>query len=220
MTVENGLLIGSLKTFGAVWLSALLGTGLAVVGVAAGWSLGRETSVAPVRLIAWWVRKVVLPLLRCRSGVRRAGVIFANNISILALLVLAGARLPSSLLVIAALGVSLGIGLRVLSDHEDVLPAAPIALNSSRPGATRRIRIGIALNLLEPPAIALAIGLSLGRTPAGLSPVEVWSAFGIWVVSLTLIAAVGESLWLGVLQTAGDDATVDQPPSPPEDQDA
>ena len=60
------------------------------------------------------------------------------------------------------------------------------------------------LNLLEPPAIIAAIGLSLGRSVVPLSPGQAWEAFAAWIVPALLIAAGGEALWLGAERAAAE----------------
>ena len=84
--------------------------------------------------------------------------------------------------------------MRVLSERADVLSSS-----LEHPGTTAPIKtmIGVALNLLEPPAIVLVIGLSLGRTAAPLPAGVAWEMFVVWAVPLLLAAAAGEALWLG-----------------------
>ena len=66
--------------------------------------------------------------------------------------------------------------------------------------ARRRIRIGIALNMLEPPAIVVTLGLTLGLRTIPLTCEQAWQTFGVWVVPALFVAAAGEALWLGVGQ--------------------
>ena len=113
---------------------------------------------------------------------------------------------------VAGLGVSLGIALRLLSEIPDVPGGHCLSLGK---WAKRRVAIGMGLNLLEPPAIMLAIGLSLGQQPASLTPGVVWGTFAAWIIPLTLLAAAGESLWLGVYQ-AVDQESHNAGPSPAE----
>jgi len=61
-----------------------------------------------------------------------------------------------------------------------------------------RVRWGMALNMLEPPAIALTIGMAMAREPLHLPEVQLWKTFGLLVAPLMLAAACGESLWMGV----------------------
>lgn len=165
-----------------------------VVGAAAGWAMAGEPRLAPVRVVTWWVVRVAGPLLRCKSWWRGTAAIFLNNACILAALVAAGPWQATALIATAALGVSLGIGFRVLSGLPGDL-AVPWPIHDMR--SQRRIRWGVALNLLEPPAIMLAIGLSLGQTGAGAVGSEsIWRTFAVVVIPLTLAAAGGEALWL------------------------
>ena len=205
------MLIEPLNLLDRIWFPALLGTGLMLVGAGAGWAIAGEPHLSPVRLITWWVLRVVRPLLRCRSWWRCAGAIFLNNASLLTALVAAGRWRASSLAATAALGVSLGIGFRVLSKLPGDL-AVPWPLNDSR--VQRRIRWGVALNLLEPPAIMLAIGLSLDQSSTEvLASESAWTAFALVVIPLTLAAAGGEALWL-----ASSRAMVDSGDGPAPDQ--
>ena len=63
------------------------------------------------------------------------------------------------------------------------------------------------LNLLEPPAIALALGLAIGRSAIPLSSTQAWGVFLTWVVPAMLVAAGGEALWLGVMVEARESQT-------------
>jgi|GEM_PF-3773079 len=55
----------------------------------------------------------------------------------------------------------------------------------------------MAINLLEPPAIAVALGVALSAQPEPLSAAQVWGTFFVVVAPLMLAAACGESLWIG-----------------------
>lgn len=210
------LLSRTLDLISGVWIDAVLGTGLLVAGVGAGWVAGQASWLPPVRLIATWVRCFVLPLLRCQSWWRRATAIFVNNVSILAALLAVGRWHGASLLGVAGLGLSLGIGLRVLSGASEAFGDLDLG---SDVRARRCIRIGVLLNLLEPPAIILTIGLSLSRAAVPLPAPQVWETFALWVVPPTLLAAAGEALWMGAMQGAHKDACMEQrsdrPQSPP-----
>ena len=198
------MLARTLEVIGSVWLAAALGTGLALLGIGLGWNAAESRSLPPVRLVAWWVRRVVTPLLGCRKWWRRVATIFINNTTILVIVAALGKWHVGALVGVACVGISLGIGLRVLSTE-----SAP-TLEHAFPVASRKkwpLRIGIALNLLEPPAIALTLGLSLGRQSVPLSATQVWETFALCVVPLSLVAAGGEALWLGATQS--DQATVD-----------
>ena len=118
-----------------------------------------------------------------------------SNISILTGLIAVGIWPVAALSAAALLGLSLGIALRVLLAFEDVFTPPD---GRAAGGAGWRIKVGVALNMLEPPAIAVALGLSLGRWMVPLSPGDAWETFAVWVVPAMLLAAGGESLWLGV----------------------
>ena len=188
-----------------VWFPSLLGSGLLIVGVCAGWTMASEPGLPPVRLVRWWLLGLVRPLLRCRSWWRCATAIFVNNAAVLTVVLAAGVWQAGALAATAGLGLTLGIGFRVLSSLPDHLAVAwPVRDRRTQ----RRIRIGIGLNLLEPPAIALAIGLSLSRTGADpLASARAWEAFVMLVIPLILVAAGGEAAWLGASRTPGEGST-------------
>lgn len=60
-----------------------------------------------------------------------------------------------------------------------------------------KLWIGLSLNMLEPPAIIVAIALALSRASIPLDAMDAWVAFLVWIVPAMLIAAGGEALWLG-----------------------
>lgn len=187
-----------------LWPSMLIGTTLLVVATSAGWSFGRHRALPPVRLVAWWVRFVVAPLVRSRSWFRRSATIFVNNTAVLAAVVALGPWVAFAYAGVIALGLSLGIGLRVLARLDGDLA---IAVGPS--GTTQwTLVVGVALNLLEPPAIIIALGLSLGRQSVPLDSAWTWSIFAKWLVPLLILAAVGEGLWLGAGRR-------DRPPTDP-----
>ena len=64
-------------------------------------------------------------------------------------------------------------------------------------GTPRRVIWGMGLNLLEPPAIAVALGLALSYSSAPLTDTQLWQTFVFVVAPLMLVAAGGESLWMG-----------------------
>ncbi len=194
----SSLWLQTLITIAAVWKSMVLGAGLILMTTVAGWGIARTPAFPPVRIVAWWVRRLVKPLLSCRSWWVRAVAIFVNNTSILVIIVALGQWRWIALAAVACLGLSLGMGLRILAEDPDTsLHVNPSADHSMAKG----VWIGIVLNLLEPPAIMLAIGLSMGRHVVPLSPEDVWTTFALWVVPATLIAAGGEALWLGAYRT-------------------
>jgi len=180
---------------GSIWLASLLGIGLIAVGALAGWSLAQAPAVLPVRMVSWWVKRIVLPLLHRPSWFVRSASIFANNIVILALLTVLGRWHVTALLGVATVGVNLGIGLHVLGDEFPGFDGSPSAAHE---GHDWRVRLGMALNMLELPAIMLTGGLALQRAALSLSNTEVWGTFLLWILPATLVAAAGEALWIGV----------------------
>jgi hypothetical protein len=190
------VVLRTLEVVGSVWPAALAGTGLAVVGAGLGWATAGTVSFGPVRWVGWWVRRVVRPIVRSRSWRRRAAAIFANNATTLAVIVALGRWHVTALVGVASVGVSLGIGLRLLSREPDY---EPDGLERADGSGRWAVRVGVALNLIEPLAIMLAIGLALGRVTAGFAGSEVWATFALWVLPATLLAAAGEAMWLGVV---------------------
>lgn len=178
----------------ALGFEILIGSAMLLSASALGWAIGRRRSWPVVRAIWWWMHAIVLPVLTCRTWGQRSLIIFGNNCLVLATVVAAGAWTISASLAIAAVGIALGIALRSLSELSPHWSSP--SPNCGRE-IRRQIRLGVALNLLEPPAIAIAIGLSLGRSTAQLTPLEVWGAFCLWVVPLLFTAACGEAHWLG-----------------------
>ncbi|MFQ5590676.1 MAG: hypothetical protein ACE5HE_05915 [Phycisphaerae bacterium] len=177
------------------WPGMLTGTTLALVGLGVGWAVGARSSFAPVRAIAWWITAVILPLLATRSWIRRGATIFINNGLIAAAVVALGAWPVVAIAAVAAVGVNLGIALRVLAGRSSGLPEPPEPHGARRAGW--RTRLGIALNLLELPAIVVALGLAMDRAALPLSTELVWETFIVWVLPTLLVAAAGEALWLG-----------------------
>ncbi len=178
---------------------AALGVSLLLAATAAGWRVGRERHVIPTRVLETWVRCVVLRLVRQRSWCIRFAAILVNNGAVLSLLIVVAPWRWAALTGIALLGISLGIGLRVLSSDPDArFDVGPVR----HPSQIRRIRLGVLMNLLEPPAIALTVGLALTRSAVPLTAVQTWSTFLFWVVPATMIAAAGEATWLGVCLNA------------------
>ncbi len=179
---------------GQVWWRALLGVVLLIFACVAGWQISVSASLGPVRFVRWWVSRVLLPLLRSRSWVGRAATIYANNMAILTAVVAASAWSWAVILGIAVIGVAMGIAVRTLSQEPSM---ASLEVDQADSGTPKRVSWGLALNLLEPPAIALTLGLALSYTSAPLTDTQLWRTFGLVVAPLMLIAAGGESLWMG-----------------------
>lgn len=184
----------SLEVLDAVWLSALLGAILLAAASVAGWVMSKHPSVPAVRAVDWWVKHVVLPLLRRRTWIGRGAVIFINNIVILGGIVALGPWPGASVLMVIVVGLSLGIAFRLLLERPDENLAPRLQLP---PAQRRKVQMGMTLNMLEPPAIILALGLSLGQWMADQSAADAWKAFVLWVLPAMLLAAAGEGLWLG-----------------------
>ncbi len=178
--------------------SMLVGSGLTLASVWVGWSVGRHASLLPVRLIRSWVRHVVVPLVTSESWCRRAAAIFINNATICAVVVAAGAWAITGWLAVIALGLGLGAGLRALGE-----PSSGLTFDAHAE-MNRRLAVGFTLNMLEPPAIVVAVGLSLGQRAMaiGLPWDRVWETFAVCVVPLLLAAAAGEALWLEAARRA------------------
>jgi len=207
------VLSDGLKTLFAIWPDVLLGAGLTLVATWVGWRLGRRRSFPPVKAIGWWVVGVVLPLLRWASWSRRTVLIFLNNGTILAVIVAVGGYRYGGIVGATTLGVSLGIALRVMADASPGLGDRVGA--SAGPDSRWRMRIGLALNMLEPPAIVVAVGLSMARGSLKVTTEQAWWTFAVFVLPALLFAAAGEALWLGVTNyrpATGDSAK--QTPTP------
>lgn len=184
----------SLEVLTAVWREMAWGTALLFFAAVVGWVLARHKRFFAVRWMTWWLRRVVLPLISTRSWLSRTLVIFFNNAGILALMVCLAVSRAAAAIAVIAVGLTLGIALRALGqihlDWSHPGPSAPATLR-------RQIRLGVLVNLLEPPAIAAAVGLALGRTSLNLPPQDAWQAFVLFVVPLLLVAAGGEAMWIG-----------------------
>ncbi len=176
------------------WTSLLVGTLLLLVSAGVGWFVGRYRALLPVRAVDAWIRHIVRPMLESRSWLRRAVTIFLNNATVLAVVVALGYGSLTGVAGVAALGINMGIAVRLLRFQAGLLPT-PRADGTRR--ARRRIIVGTALNMLEPPAIVLTLGLAVGQRTASLAPAVVWTTFGLWILPALLVAAGGEALWLG-----------------------
>lgn len=197
ITVTSDPVVHTIQTA----LPHCLAGGLVIgVGVCAGWWEARRPGRWTVQAVEWWLDHLVRPLLGSRSWPRRTLVIAANNISVCAVMTALGALGPAAWVGVAGVGFSLGIGLRLLlaTTQTPVTDGPPLS-------GRQRIAswIGIALNMLEPPAILLAAGLALSQ--GALSPTialaAAWGTFVKVVLPLLVVAAAGEALWMGARQS-------------------
>ena len=203
-------MVEAIRLLASQWRAAALGSGLMVFAAWIGWSAAADRSWVGVRVITWWVARIVEPMLACRTWIGRCAMIFANNVAVLAVMVASGRFGATGILAVALSGLAMGTALRVLTDRAAGLASTGVAA----PGDWR-CRAGIALNLLEPPAIAAAIGLGIGRAPAGLGADEVYRAFLLVIVPVMWIAAGGEALWIGAMnrdRRASTTPPTDRPP--------
>ena len=124
-------------------------------------------------------------------------------------MVLLGAVWTLSWLGVVFVGLGLGVAMRLLLDvkpaAQDDLDAEPDAPNEREPGEDAdepRLQwlttIGLALNLLEIPAIMFSAGLSLGQQSlsAVLNLNNALSAFVSIVMPMLIVSAAGEALWM------------------------
>lgn len=177
----------------ASWYRALLASGLLVFACCAGWGISQNESLALVRFVRWWVGRVLWPLLCSRSWLARAATIYINNMVILCGLVALGRWSWAVIGGTALVGVVMGMAVRTLSGIPEL--SSPEVVGGGL--GSWRLRWGLGLNLLEPPAIAIALGLALSCGPESFSTAQAWGTFLIVVAPLMLVAAGGESLWMG-----------------------
>jgi len=189
------LMMQSLEVLVSTWPTMIAGTALLMFGIWVGLGISKARSFIPVRWVSWWVSRVIIPLLYKRSWLVRTAAIFINNITILTLLVLIGAWSFAAIAGTALIGVSMGVALRVLFELPESFSIPQAEVDGSN---RRRFRIGIMLNLIEPPAIIATLGLSLGRAVIPVTGNQTWVFFMGWIVPAMLIAAGGEALWIGV----------------------
>jgi len=192
-----------------VLYESLVGGAAIVVCVAIGWVAGRERQARFVCLVSWWLDHVVRPLLVKRSWFQRTVIIAANNSLVCVAVVVIGAVGNLSWLGVVFVGLGLGVALRLMLDGKPTAPsdvdAEPLAQDEQGPGdgvGARRLRwlatIGLALNLLEIPAILFSAGLSLGQgsLSSALSLSDALTAFASIVMPVLFVSAAGEALWM------------------------
>ena len=190
MTIHTLELLGSLAS------SMVLGTALLVVASAVGWLLASFHRFFFVRWVNYWVKHIVIPLLRTPSWSRRTLIIFANNSLILAAVLQLGYWRVSSRIGVILVGLSLGAALRQLGAH---VADSDAFADPSTPSERRRLRFGVGLNLLEIAAIVVTVGLAVGVPDLKIPLSQAWELFGYGVIPTLLVAAGGESLWMGVI---------------------
>lgn len=188
--------ISTLELLSGLASSMVLGTALLVVASAVGWLIASFPRFFFVRLVNFWVKQVVIPLLGTPSWPRRTLIIFANNSLILAAVVQMGCWGVSSRIGVILVGLSLGVALRQLGTH---VADSDEFTDPSTPSERRRLRFGVALNLLEIAAIVVTVGLAVGLPDLRITLGHAWKLFGFGVIPLLLVAAGGESLWMGVV---------------------
>lgn len=180
-----------------VWRESLAGGVVIVVCVAIGWRWARSGQGLLVGIVRWWLEHVLRPLVQSRGWSRRAATIAVNNALICAAVVSLGAAGHAAWLGVGGIGLGLGIALRLL------LPtlAPEPSTDEPRPEGRRALKaVGLALNVLEVPAIMLSAGLSLAQGPMShnVSLADAWATFGLLVVPMLIISAAGEALWMTV----------------------
>lgn len=194
--------IHTLELLGGLASSMVLGTALLVAASAVGWLLASFHRFFFVRWVNYWVKHVVIPLLGTPSWPRRTLIIFANNSLILAAVLQLGSWRVSSRIGVILVGLSLGAALRQLGAH---VADSDAFTDPSTPSERRRLRFGVGLNLLEIGAIVVTVGLAVGVPDLKIPVAQAWKLFGYGVIPTLLVAAGGESLWMGVIWKSSED---------------
>lgn len=192
--------LASFEILGRLGISMMIGIALMALSATAGWIIARYRGFLLVRVVAWWLSHVVLPLLSARMWLKRTPIIFTNNALVLGLLVALGKWHVAGRVGVILAGLSLGMALFLLGDHfaDTQLGRQPLPRR-----AQRLVTIGVLLNLLEIGAIFAALGLAVGAAKLGLPRAEVWTVFGVVVTPVLFVAAGGEALWLDVIMNVG-----------------
>ncbi len=203
----------ALQVVGSILPECLIAGAVILIAVALGWLEARRPDRWTVQGVAWWLDAVVRPLLASRSWAWRAAVIALNNSLVCGLVIGLGSWPAGGWIAVATVGFALGVGVRLLTGG-----LAGDTSESGRVSPRKRWagRAGFALNMLEPPAILVAAGLSLsqGALSATVAPGDAWAVFAWVVLPALVLAAAGEALWMGVYPVA---ATA--PPAPGQDLD-
>jgi len=198
-----------------IWRECLAGVALLVASALAGWRLGRRNDSPPCRWVALWLSLVVEPMLRQRSWWARTAIIAANNGLVCLALVTLGPAGPLPWAGLIAVGAALGIALRQFPAH----PGRVLAIaRAGRRYAGWRWNVGMALNLLELPALAATAGLCLaqGALTATVAPHAAYHTFLEVILPMLAVAACGEALWIGSLTRPGAGSEAGTQPSGPD----
>ena len=192
------------------WRFILGGSVLFIIAAGLGRALARDGHF-PASVMRWWIDRVVLRLVATRSTMGKAIGIFLNNGLVLALLMASGVAYALAVIAIAAAGLSLGVALHLLGETLGARMTVEEDWDRHLTDRSRAVvRIGFVLNMLEPPAVALVLGLALARAPLGLSWTYVWQLFGVWVLPALLLAGLGEACWLTHLCPQGGVSALDR----------
>ena len=177
-----------------VWREGLMAGLVIAVSAVVGWRIGQAQGNWLARVVRWWLNHVVHPLFASRTWLRRAIIIAVNNSLICAVVVLLGSLGHVAWIGITGVGLGLGIALRLM--NEEIEPGLADREPSPRHHRTL-VTIGMALNLLEVPAVMLSAGLSLGQAlSSSLALADALTAFAWFVLPLLLVGAAGEALWM------------------------
>lgn len=173
----------------------LSGCAVLLIGCVAGWGIARESAAWPIRMVSRWIDFLVARLLRSRSWLFRAAVILANNATACAVMILLGGVPGGGWAIVTGVGLFMGVALHRLSQFR---PSFELAEQTPSSGGSTAL-IGVLLNLVEIPAIIITLGLCMGQnaSPNGVPIERVWSTYLTWVAPCLVIAACGESLWMG-----------------------
>jgi len=185
-----------------IWRACLVGAAVLVASALLGWRFGQRDDSAPCRWVALWLWHVVEPMLRQRSWWARTAIIAANNGMVCLALVTLGPAGPLPWAGLIAVGAALGIALRQFPAH---LGRVLAFARAGRRTTGWRWNAGMALNLLELPALAATSGLCLaqGALNAALTPQAACRSFVRIILPLLVAAACGEALWIGHLTRPG-----------------
>ena len=97
-----------------IWRESLVGSAVILGGVGVGWWEGRETQRWTVRLVSWWLKHVVHPLIAGGTWARRAVTIAANNSLVCFIMMLLGSLSHVAWVGVVCVGMGLGVALRLM----------------------------------------------------------------------------------------------------------